>query len=212
MKPTRASDYSVTSTMQYPNRLRNQYFVMRHGQSEANAEGVIVSDAKTGCAQYGLSDHGKEQVRQSLLKEHGLNAETLIVSSDFKRAVETAGLAHAYLQCQVSVALVAALRERFFGDFNLGSDDQYETVWNADVMDTSHTNWNVESVNSVGERGMRLVAEFEQQHDEKNILLVAHGDVLQILQTAFADKPLALHRSLPHLETAEIRRLMYQTR
>ena len=40
------------------------------------------------------------------------------------------------------------------------------------------------------------------------VVLVAHGDVLQILQTAFsAEIEPAAHRSLPHLPNAELRSL-----
>ena len=39
------------------------------------------------------------------------------------------------------------------------------------------------------------------------VVLVAHGDVLQIAQTAFADVDPRTHRSLEHLETATLRKL-----
>ena len=39
------------------------------------------------------------------------------------------------------------------------------------------------------------------------VFLVAHGDVLQIVQPAFARVDVCTHRSLPHLETATIRKL-----
>ncbi|GEM_PF-6369883 len=42
---------------------------------------------------------------------------------------------------------------------------------------------------------------------DKTILLVSHGDPLQILETAFKDISPALHRSLPHLQTGDVRAL-----
>jgi len=39
------------------------------------------------------------------------------------------------------------------------------------------------------------------------VVLVAHGDVLQILQTAFLKKSGSVHRSLDHLETASVREM-----
>ena len=39
----------------------NTYLIMRHGQSEANAQGIIVSDPKIGCFRYGLTALGREQ-------------------------------------------------------------------------------------------------------------------------------------------------------
>ena len=44
--------------------LRNRFFVLRHGQSLGNVAKIIVSDAKNGCSDYGLSDIGKEQACQ----------------------------------------------------------------------------------------------------------------------------------------------------
>ena len=42
--------------------LKNRYFAMRHGQSEANAAGIIVSDPANGCPRYGLTPLGRQQV------------------------------------------------------------------------------------------------------------------------------------------------------
>ena len=53
-----------------------------------------------------------------------------------------------------------------------------------------------------------LVAELEQRRQGATFLLVSHGDALQILQTAFARREASAHRQLPHLQTAEIRRLL----
>ena len=66
---------------------------------------------------------------------------------------------------------------------------------------------NVESVMSVIDRTTSLIEELEQKHDNCIIILVAHGDVLQILQTAFLDISPREHRKLPHLKQAEIRRM-----
>ena len=40
------------------------------------------------------------------------------------------------------------------------------------------------------------------------VVLVAHGDVLQILQTSFARVDVRQHRSLEHLQTATLRELV----
>ena len=76
--------------------LKNHYFALRHGESMANVEGLIVSTPENGVPNYGLSDNGKNQVRQSVTsakKSKLLNASTLIISSDFKRARESAEIA-----------------------------------------------------------------------------------------------------------------------
>ena len=42
----------------------------------------------------------------------------------------------------------------------------------------------------------------------KIFVLVSHGDALQITQTAFAGIPPAQHRSLEHMNPAQIRELL----
>jgi len=105
------------------------------------------------------------------------------------------------------------LRERFFGAFNGESDDNYNRVWENDAVSADHTSWDVESVNSVMRRTSHLVLDLESKvlHSNDvskwNCLLVAHGDVLQIMQTAFCKIDGTKHRGLPHLDTAAIRAL-----
>lgn len=42
--------------------LHNTYLIVRHGQSEANVEGIVVSKPENGCGNYGLTSTGREQV------------------------------------------------------------------------------------------------------------------------------------------------------
>ncbi|WP_144935296.1 histidine phosphatase family protein [Rothia kristinae] len=57
-------------------------------------------------------------------------------------------------------------------------------------------------------RTRSLVRELAQRHPGADVVLVAHGDVLQITQAWTAGRPPAEHRSLPHLGNAELRRLL----
>ena len=115
-------------------------------------------------------------------------------------------------QCGFTVDI--RLRERFFGDYDGTSDDHYQDVWKEDLLDPYHTIKGVESVWSVLDRASSVVQDCEaisrdqSQNQRLWIVLVAHGDVLQILQTGFCNKMNPKdHRSLPHLETATLRPL-----
>jgi len=113
----------------------------------------------------------------------------------------------------------AALRERWFGEWDGGSDVHYEDVWKDDAANPYHTVRGVESVWSVLDRATRLVRSvddavsrscLDDDDDDDDgclwIVCVAHGDVLQILQTAFGrNLDPSKHRSLDHLETATLR-------
>jgi probable phosphoglycerate mutase len=189
-------------------RLNNRYFAMRHGHSLANQQGIIVSHPQNGCDNYGLSGLGREQVRESLRQDSQLDAKTMVVTSDFRRARESAGIAFEWLACAASIYEEPRLRERHFGELELASDNSYDQVWQQDEMNPDGRVRGVESVNQVMARVTAVIADYENQHSAATILLVSHGDALQILQTAFARLDASTHRQLEHLDTAEIRQLL----
>lgn len=199
-KPTTATRLQVGA-------LRNKYFALRHGKSRANKSGIIVSDPKHGVTAYGLNNEGKKEVQRSvqLVKRQGiLDHSTVIISSDFLRAKDTAKIAAIELGA-VRVILASELRERFFGEWEKMSNQNYQRVWDDDSNDHCHKNKGVESVAEVVERLLSLVGLVEKKYSGRNILFVSHGDTLQILQTLFKGTHPSRHRSLVHLRTGEIR-------
>jgi probable phosphoglycerate mutase len=210
----------------------NAFFALRHGQSRANVRGVICSaPAVATLPEYGLSELGREQARQAgrdvlaALADGGFRGLCLL-SSDYARARETAAAVRdAYLVAahasggdqplpplyQQQVILDQRLRERWFGDYDMQSDSHYRLVWEEDARDASHTLRNVESVDAVRRRAAELVAEYDAALRDHMVVFVAHGDVLQILQTAFLNLDARRHRSLEHLETAKLRRLTLES-
>jgi probable phosphoglycerate mutase len=191
--------------------LLNQYYAMRHGHSEANAAGIIVSDPALGVDQYGLTTKGRRQVERTLFDFRDLDESAILVSSDFKRARETANLVFQALGNESGITFDARLRERSFGDLDLEPDSNYRSVWHRDRLDPAHTDRNVESANYVMERATALIVDLEKRYQKQKILLVGHGDILQILQTAFAGEDASSHREQMHIETAEIRVLKFKS-
>jgi broad specificity phosphatase PhoE len=186
--------------------LANRFSVMRHGQSKANVAGVIVSDIETDRrGDYGLSGAGRRQV-VAAARGCGLPPDTVICSSDFARARQTAELVRACLGAR-AVIVAQALRERCFGAWEGTSTANYERVWAADAAGRGLPGDGVEPAGAVLERATRLVADLDRRHRGRDILLVSHGDTLQILQAGFARLDPSWHRRLPHLSTGEIRRL-----
>jgi len=185
----------------------NDYYAMRHGESQANLQKVIVSYPGTGTTDYGLTEAGRQQVRASASSFSAPTTQLRIYSSDFLRARETARLVQNIVQPSCELTLTPLLRERFFGELEGSGDEAYPAVWSRDATDPGHTWKGVESVLCVADRTSELLEELEARHNGANILLVAHGDVLQILQTRFASVPPSQYRQLPHLQVAEIRRL-----
>lgn len=189
-------------------RLNNRYFAMRHGHSMANQQRIIVSHPDNGRDNYGLSELGRDQVKTSLQWGHHLDTDTVIVTSDFKRARETAAIAYEILACSAPLSEEPRLRERNFGELELANDDSYSEIWHQDEIDPDSKARGVESVNQVMARVSSVVADYEELYSGATVLFISHGDALQILQTAFARLDASTHRQLDHLHTAEIRQLL----
>ena len=187
---------------------RNTYLIMRHGQSEANATGVIVSSAEIGCRQFGLTALGAEQAERSA-KLFADKAVSRVVCSDFLRTLETATIAAKTLNL-AEPQIDEGLRERFFGCWDGQSHDHYESVWLRDAGHKDAVDDGVESTAAVLLRGIGVLKRLEESYQDETILLVSHGDMLQILRTAFVGIDSSEHRSLPHHETGEIRELVKQ--
>lgn len=189
--------------------LSNRFSVMRHGQSKANEAGVIVSTIENDRrGDYGLSAAGREQALAAA-RACGLPPETVICTSDFSRARQTAELVRACLGAR-DVVVAEALRERCFGAWEGTPAANYQQVWAADAAGAGRagdTADGVEPAGAVLERTTGLVARLEERYRGRDLLLVSHGDTLQILQAGFLRVDPSGHRRLPHLATAEIRRL-----
>ena len=187
-------------------RYKNTYVVVRHGESTANKQCIIVSSAAHALNSFGLTAKGTEQVLRNTLRSN-LNCETLIVSSDFKRTLETAVVIGDLLNTN-PVITDQRLRERDFGNLELKTHEFYPQVWQEDENPSQLKTHKVESVESVLGRGLAVIADLEQQHSGRLIALVGHGDVLQILLAYHAGLNPIYHRQLTPLDNAEIRSLL----
>jgi probable phosphoglycerate mutase len=197
------------------NKLRNKYFAVRHGESEANVAHLISSNPQIGIASHGLSPTGRIQVSENtklFLQTELSNNSYIIISSDFRRAHETADILAFNLSNsnKQNIQLDQRLRERFFGIYDGTSDENYKTIWQNDEENPGQNLTDqVESVESVRERTTALIQELEEKYENQIIFLVSHGDSLQILQTAFERLSNAnQQRYLKHLERAEFRPLI----
>lgn len=186
----------------------SELWALRHGESTANVEGLIVSlPGPRALDEVGLTERGREQARAAAREalELGLGADTIIVSSDFARARETAeefarGLGAA------APRIDRRLRERAFGQHDEGPASAYEQVWAVDRERGTHRD-QVEQVSAVAERVQEVLRAGEELSGTTPVVLVAHGDILQIALALGAELDPHDHREVPHLGNAELRRL-----
>ncbi|MGM0785709.1 MAG: histidine phosphatase family protein [Pseudomonadota bacterium] len=182
-------------------RRRNRYLLMRHGHSKANAQGVIVSRPQHGLDAYGLSPEGHAQLAR-LVDDWRWPAPTRLWHSDFLRTTETA--ARVATRFGLTAHPDPRLRERDFGSLEGAPDERYPTVWERDAQDPDHCDFGVESVTSVAERMVAVIDALEREYRQETVLLVSHGDPLQILITAIEERPLTQHRHRQPLMPANV--------
>lgn len=186
--------------------LNNTYYAMRHGRSVPNEEGFIVADPRNGILpKYGLVEEGILQARESSQRS-GLGPDTIIVSSDFSRARQTAEILAETIGAR-DIAIDTRIRERGFGDMELGDAALYHEVWRRDALNATHTYRGVESLCATAERGLGLMAELERAMAGRAIVLVGHADPINVLKAALSGRPLRSHRKAFSISNAEIQSL-----
>lgn len=182
---------------------------------------------------FGLSSKGRLEVVETAktLADHIITTSTQtqnrarvrILTSPFQRTLNTASIIKSQFRTffspfqdtitlELGLTITQDLRERFFGEFEMRtpSDDLYNQVWAADAQNPFHELFGVESVVDVTRRVTGVIRSQEERQEEQEgeevwVVLVSHGDSLQILQTAMRGWSGDRHRQLEHLETANWR-------
>lgn len=191
----------------------NRIFLLRHGRSLANKANIIVSNPKDESKNYGLLTQGKNEIKKAIKSARIILElkEFIIYSSPFLRAKESSLFLSDILKAKSinvkSIDYDDRLRERYFGEYDLSICENYEKIWAEDFRDPSHKKWRVESTYEVLDRSTSLIIDIEKEHSGKNIFLVTHGDICQILISAFLGRGPKYHRQIDLLKTGELREL-----
>lgn len=179
--------------------------VVRHGRTAWNAQGLI-----QGHRDIGLDDAGLRQADAlaDALAEAGVQA---IYTSDLPRAQQTA----APLAARVGLPLRpdAGLRERAFGDFEGLSFAAVDACWPEQAArwrrrDPAFGAPGGETLRQFHARAVPAALRLARAHAGKQIVLVTHGGVLDLLYREATGQPLEAPRSWP-LANAGINRLLH---
>ncbi len=180
----------------------SQWLLVRHGQSEWNAEGRIQGGSSTTL--------NKEGVRQSQLLAARLADTPLraIYSSDNPRARETADILAAPHRLRVEP--VAELRERSFGQWEGLTYDEVRTRdpqayarWQKGGEDFIPPNG--ESISEVTVRALRFASKLRAEHpNDEAVLVVGHGSCLHFLAIGVLGLPASTRRGLAPLDNASL--------
>lgn len=178
---------------------------LRHGETAWNQDTRI-----QGHLDIGLNDTGRWQARRAAqaLREEDIAA---VYASDLSRAFETAQtIAN---QRGLAVQARVGLRERCFGEFEGKTWAELETgwpdaalSWRQRVPDFAPAGG--ENLLQLRDRILATLNELAERHQGEQILLVAHGGVMDILYRAAAGVDLQAPRTW-HLGNAAINRLLW---
>src|SRR3989339_1264657 len=150
---------------------KNDYFVMRHGESETNTKGIVSHKADDP---FPLTERGRTQVKTSAskLKEEGIE---LIIASPILRTKETAEIVAQTLGLPVEdIIFDARIAEVDTGDFNGCDIDDYRAYFTSTLEKFTKPAPNGETLEQMKTRVGELMYDIERKYHGKKILIVTH--------------------------------------
>jgi broad specificity phosphatase PhoE len=191
-------------------QLKNRYFLMRHSIAESNVKKLYSTNPEMGPKQHPLMPEGRELAKENIAaaaKQYGLDEKTVIYASPFLRTLQTAEIVAEYLHCPAP-HFDARLRERFCGDFD-NSVYEYPLPHRLADHDVNSNYRNVENLQTVWDRMSAVINDLEKQYQNQTIILISHGDPLQILYCGWHERDLREHHdAFPNFQKAEFRPLL----
>ena len=176
--------------------------LVRHGETDVNKE----NKAQGAEIDASLNEKGKQQALEAA-KVLAKQKFDLIISSDLKRAFETAEIISKELDIPID-GKWPELRERRLGDWSGKDVEETLTKYPNDIEGivtfTGHhmTPANGESVNEILDRMSAVYEKVQSEYAGKKVLVVAHGGVLRWF-TAVAENPSYKEIALNDIANAE---------
>lgn len=173
----------------------------------AQESNIFISNLQDGKRGFGLTQEGFQQAEIVRLPK-ALDRQTIVISSPFLRAIQTAQI----IQNRLKVKKLKDnldLRERFFGNYDKTSSQILETLREMDKLNSDNKHNEVESPNEVAKRLIHLISSLEKVCWNRTILFVSHGDPLAILQSVCLGKLAGEHGTVSRFKNAEIRHISF---
>jgi len=157
--------------------IRNDYYIVRHGESENNVLEIDVSKMENKHL-YGLTEKGRKNI-----ENHATNYNNFdfIFTSPLRRAVETADIFASYALCPVVAD--ERLIELNFGDFELCAYGAAGITEKQMRQKKDAALPNGESWRQLEERMIDFYREINNKYQQKSILVITHGACVEILIT-----------------------------
>lgn len=163
---------SIDELKKYAKKSGNKYFVMRHGEAESNVKNILDTVLNDGNH---LTEKGKQDVVVSATELKSKNID-VIIASPFTRTTETAHIVAETLGIDPSkIVFDKRLYEVNVGVFDKKPIPEWEHDFPPLKLFTEAPEGG-ETLTAVRQRIGTFMYDIEQTYQNKNILIVTHGD------------------------------------
>lgn len=166
-------------------QLKNQYFMMRHGQAMFNVKNVAET---SGRAENLLTKKGVKEVKESLArftKKYKGMAPDAIIASPFPRTQETARIAADHFGiASSSIVHEPMIKEVHVGIFDGKPAKQYHAYFSSHEEKFTKQPPEGETLTALRARMAGFIKEIEKRYKGKIIFIVSHEYPLWMLETA----------------------------
>ncbi|MDE2001582.1 MAG: class I tRNA ligase family protein, partial [Patescibacteria group bacterium] len=163
----------------------NHFYFLRHGESDHILTGVIASGPEKGKHVSRLTEKGVAQVEASakaLKKALGKKKLDLIVASPYARTRQTAKIVAKHLRAKVVTD--PRLGEVNTGIYNWRTVKEFHALFDGPMDRFMKSPAGGENLNDVKKRTFAAIRDINAKYENKNILIVGHGDPLWVLEGA----------------------------
>lgn len=150
---------------------KNEYLVMRHGESETNTKGIVSYEPNDP---FPLTERGRTQAKATALKLKEKGVE-LIVASPILRTKETAQIVAQTLGLsEAEIIFDPRIAEVNTGDFNGCAVNEYRAYFTSTLEKFTKPTPNGETLEQMKIRVGDLIYDIEKKYHGKKILIVTH--------------------------------------
>lgn len=186
-------------------RLKNHYWILRHGEAKSNKEKLVSSWPEK--IYNPLTEKGRRQV-EKMTDNLGRQKIELIFSSDLLRTKQTAEIISRTLGARTEFD--KRLREISMGIYNGNQEQSWNDFFKTNLRRFTTRPPKGENYRDVKKRVAKFIREIDKKYNNKKILIISHGCVLFSLQAAvknLTEKEEMRRRKNLILKTGEFKQL-----
>ena len=193
------------------NKVRNNYSILRHGHTDYTANLIDTIYPKSTHFELGITEQGEKDIKKliPIIKEKKID---LIFASDYLRTQITSKIIADALN--IEIILDKRLRDTNLGVYEGRKKQEYYSDITIKEMFKNGPEGGESWIDCIN-RIESLIKEIEERYQNKNILIVSHGDPLWLLEKGIARKDnivklLKERFAIPIISPGELRTITFK--